>query len=147
VSVTIGGSTEPPDVEYITTAQWLQEVLPELLAAPRLGLDTETTGLDPLTAQLRLVQLALPTRTILIDVFQVPLPLLTPVFTQPAITLLGHNLKFDLKFLVAAGFTLASGGRGYDAMGAAARCCRPTSTQRVLQPRQRGGPGAWVAAR
>ena len=33
----------------------LERALPELLVAPMLGFDTEGTGLDPLTARVRLV--------------------------------------------------------------------------------------------
>lgn len=67
--------------------------------AGTVALDTETTGLDPLRDQLRLVQLGLPDgRTFLIDVFETGA--LGPVAEALAdTTVVGHHLQFDLAFL------------------------------------------------
>jgi DNA polymerase-1 len=91
--------------------------LPEIVAAPALGFDTEGTGLDPLTARIRLVQLAAGRRTYLVDVFRLPLPALQPVLDR-AQRLVGHNLKFDYRMLLAAGLRLPAdlGRRTSDTM-------------------------------
>jgi ribonuclease D len=67
-----------------------------------LAVDTETTGLDPLRDRLRLLQFALPDRVLLVDVWQVPVQQLAPVFTASHL-LAFHNAKFDLAFLHGAG--------------------------------------------
>jgi DNA polymerase-1 len=78
------------------------------LQASTLALDTETTGLDPLTDRLRLVQLATPTHTYVIDAHRCPVRILAPLFSAER-RLIGHNLKFDLKFLVTAGLPWPEG--------------------------------------
>jgi len=83
------------------------ETLAQALAALRhctiVGLDTETTGLDPLTDRLRLLQLAAPGWPVLvIDLWQMPEGSREPLrrsLTQPATVKIVHNGKFDLKFL------------------------------------------------
>jgi DNA polymerase-1 len=86
----------------------LTAVLPRFLAAPTLGLDTETTGLDPFMDRLRLVQLAVPDGPVyLIDCFAADPRLLAPLFAAPnGPTLVGHNLTFDLRFLIQAGLPI-----------------------------------------
>jgi DNA polymerase-1 len=76
--------------------------LPALCAAPVVGVDVETTGLDPFTDRLRLVQFALADRVIVVDADQVPLQRLAPVLGA-AHMLVFHNAKFDIKMLRAAG--------------------------------------------
>jgi DNA polymerase I-like protein with 3'-5' exonuclease and polymerase domains len=111
-----GGGAAPPRIEagaqafdaepvLVTTAAELERALPEILAAPALGFDTEGTGLDPLTARVRLVQFATVRRTYLVDVFRLPLPALQPII-DGAQRLVGHNLKFDLRMLMAGGIRL-----------------------------------------
>jgi DNA polymerase-1 len=71
-------------------------------------LDLETTGLDPRTDRIRLLSLNLDTPdggriTYLVDCFMVdPAPLLAVL---PGRELVGHNLLFDLRFLMRFGFT------------------------------------------
>jgi DNA polymerase-1 len=81
-----------------------------------VGLDTETTGLDPLVDRVRLLQVATGRGTFVIDVFALPDPPaalaeLFAVLTQ--VEVLGHNLQFDLRFLARLGFTP---GRMFDTM-------------------------------
>src|SRR6516225_1833309 len=72
----------PKAPPLITAARELDQVLPALCAAPLVGVDTETTGLDPLTDRLRLVQCAVPGGpAVAVDVWQVPVQLLEPIFT------------------------------------------------------------------
>jgi DNA polymerase-1 len=101
-TITVGPTLDLPEVEYVTTASRLAAVLLDLAACPRLGFDIETTGLDPRTAQIRLLQFATPSRVVLVDAYQCPLPLLAPLLHSPA-QFVGHNLKFELHFLAAAG--------------------------------------------
>lgn len=54
----------------ITSDAALRNVLPELLRAEVVGLDTETTGLDPRSHRPRLVQLAIPGRVYVVDCFR-----------------------------------------------------------------------------
>ncbi|MBA2449938.1 MAG: bifunctional 3'-5' exonuclease/DNA polymerase [Chloroflexi bacterium] len=107
---------EPRRTALDWRARTLRAALPELLAAPALGLDTETTGLDPRSHRLRLVQFALPDgRVYVVDLFRVDPRLLAPVLAD-APRIIGHNLKFDLAFLAAAGLPVPTGGRLFDTM-------------------------------
>src|SRR5262249_42953040 len=120
-TVTVGATCialAPPDVALITGADELQAALPALLAEPWLGLDTETTGLDPHRDRLRLVQLATRDGAYVIDAFQLDVCALAPVLEGGAV-LVGHNLKFDLRFLAAAGLPVPAGERLFDTMLAA----------------------------
>jgi DNA polymerase-1 len=95
----------------MTDATTLRERLPELPAAPQLGLDIETTGLDPYTSAVRLVQLATTSnRVLVVDAARVDPRLLAPVLAG-AHRLVGHNLKFDLAHLTHAGLAVPEGER------------------------------------
>ncbi|HYH69594.1 MAG TPA: hypothetical protein VD866_33165, partial [Urbifossiella sp.] len=75
-------------------------------SAGPIGLDTETTGLDHARDRVRLLQLATASGTFLIDVFAVSPAALAPVFEALATAgVVGHNLGFDLPFLMRLGFT------------------------------------------
>jgi len=89
-----------------------------LVALPVLGLDSETTGLDPRSHRVRLVQLATPDgRVFIIDLFNVNPRVLGPLFDPTAGPILaGHNLRFDLGFLAAAGLPVPNGTRLFDSM-------------------------------
>ena len=72
-----------------------------------VGLDTETTGLNPDHDRVRLIQLALTEETAIVDCFafddpKAPLsPLLDALAT---VEIVGHNLGFDVRFLAKLGF-------------------------------------------
>ena len=72
-----------------------------------IGIDTETTGLDPLTDRVRLLQLAAPGWPVLvIDLWQIPAGTREPLrqlLASPTLIKIFHNAKFDLKFLRQAG--------------------------------------------
>ncbi|MGE3600612.1 MAG: DNA polymerase, partial [Dehalococcoidia bacterium] len=90
----------------VTTGEQLAGVVTELAANPSLlGVDTETTGLDPLTDRLRLIQIALADHVFLIDCFAVDPRPLRAVFTAER-QIAGHNLAFDLRFLESAGVSV-----------------------------------------
>jgi DNA polymerase I-like protein with 3'-5' exonuclease and polymerase domains len=89
--------------QLITEAAEIPPIAERLRAEPVVGLDTETTGLDPHTRRLRLLQLATPNETFIFDCFR-----LTPGQLEPILDLLAaahpikvaHNAKFDAKFLL-----------------------------------------------
>jgi DNA polymerase I-like protein with 3'-5' exonuclease and polymerase domains len=90
--------TNPTELAIVTT------VIGE---SSLVGLDTETTGLDPRTDRLRLLSLCCDTTdggtvTYLIDSFAAdPSPLWETLSMVPVV---GHNLVFDHQFLVRLGF-------------------------------------------
>ena len=68
-----------------------------------LGIDTETTGLDPHTSKVRLIQIATRNQqTIIIDCFKCNPKLIQPLLLNDAIKVF-HNAKFDLQFLFKVG--------------------------------------------
>ncbi len=80
------------------------------MAAPVIGIDTETTGLDPHTEKVRLVQIAVEGEpTLIIDCFEV-LPegkeLLQDMMTSNNVKVF-QNAKFDLSFLRATGIDVS----------------------------------------
>jgi DNA polymerase-1 len=107
-AVSVEATFEPPAVEYLTQPSRLEAILPQLLQTPALALDIETSGLDPLTDRLRTIQVATPRYTLIVDAYTCPPQMLAPVFTTVP-RLMGHNLKFDCKFLVAAGLPWPTG--------------------------------------
>jgi DNA polymerase-1 len=85
-------------------------------AADPVGLDVETTGLDPRTSRVRLLQVATVDRVFVIDLFALPDPAadLADLFAALArAEVIGHNLQFDLRFLAPLGF---APGRTFDTM-------------------------------
>ena len=91
--------------ELVRDSHSLQRTLCPLYTAKVYGLDCETTGLDPHTASLRLVQIAVPNRpVIIIDLAAIAKSELQPLkklLTGKAIKIF-QNGKFDLSFLTLA---------------------------------------------
>ncbi len=107
------------EIKVVTSsAEWIYAI-EEVKAAGRCGLDLETTGLDPLRARLRLAQLSIPCgktadaqgnpvedstcRVFIADCFRlgheaVVAPL-AEIIADPEVTIISHNLKFDLAFI------------------------------------------------
>ena len=80
----------------------LTAVLNAVEESALIGLDTETTGLDPREDRLRLLSLGTERGTWLVDCFAVdPRPLFEALAAVPVV---GHNLAFDLGFLAVLGF-------------------------------------------
>ncbi|MBO0723041.1 MAG: DNA polymerase, partial [Blastocatellia bacterium] len=92
-----------PGYKLVREAHDLPLVADALNAEPVIGLDTETTGLDPHTAKLRLIQLATPETSFIIDLFRLTAGALTPILAllaAPRPLKVLHNAKFDAKFLL-----------------------------------------------
>jgi DNA polymerase I-like protein with 3'-5' exonuclease and polymerase domains len=92
-----------PDYKLITESRELPLVVDALLGEPVIGLDTETTGLDPHTSKLRLIQIATPQKSFIIDLFRLPAGALIPILdllSAPRPVKVLHNSKFDAKFLL-----------------------------------------------
>ncbi|XP_026194177.1 uncharacterized protein LOC34619093 [Cyclospora cayetanensis] len=96
---------QQPELQQRLNPEWQPEAggyrQPEGLIA--MGLDVETTGLDPHSSSLRLVQVALPELPCLVyDVAKLPpasLEGLLLLLQTPLITKVMHHAKFDLSFL------------------------------------------------
>jgi len=89
--------------KLITTPEALRELINAASHQMILGVDTETTGLDPFTSRVRLVQIALPEQVFVIDLFNVDAfqnPQFKALFTAPQPVKIFHNAKFDLKMLL-----------------------------------------------
>jgi len=108
------------DGEYraITTAEELQALVHQMAASRRISIDTETTGLSPHTSKLCGISISTqPGKGYYIPVMapagQPHLSLaevvsaLRPVLENGEIAKCGHNLKFDINMLRAAGIRLA----------------------------------------
>ncbi len=100
----------------ILTSENLEQLAQRLEAAPAFAFDTETTGLDPRTAELVGISISLQAH----EAFYIPvghrylgmpdqlprqtvLDRLRPAFGNPVIRKVGQNLKFDLQILATAG--------------------------------------------
>ena len=116
-----------PDYYVVDTAEALEAVLSDLQGVPRLAVDTETTGTDPLTAALVGISLSdAPGRAWYLPVGhergqQLPLEAareaLAPVLENPDLTVIMHHAKYDLNVLARHG--LRVDGRVFDTMIAA----------------------------
>ena len=114
---------ETKGFQLITTEDQLQKVCQQMATAPFLVLDTETTSLDPLVAELVGISLCTTAEEAYylpighrdndgnLVANQLPLGLvqksLTPLFSNPDLPKLGHNLKFDLPILENHGLRLS----------------------------------------
>lgn len=105
---------------YIDKDKKLDEVLSMISSSKILGIDTETTGLDPITNKVRLLQIAAADRPVLvIDMFLLSEEAkhkLKNIFNTDSVKVF-QNAKFDLEFLLANGFNFS--GQIFDTMLAA----------------------------
>src|SRR3989440_2481459 len=94
--------------QLVKTPEELRHAVSELSNAQVIGLDTETTDLDPYLARLRLIQLATPDGVFIIDVNRFvdidlkrgdALAPLRQLFSSPRPIKIAHNAKFDAKFI------------------------------------------------
>ena len=96
------------NIHVITDFAALDEVKKGILGAAVVGIDFETTGLDPLVNRIRLVQIACRAEdgsvvVWVIDAFKVGGPalqeLLADLFADEGVVKISHNAKFELGFL------------------------------------------------
>ena len=94
--------------EVIKTPPDLRHAIDTLSNQSALGLDTETTDLDPYTSRLRLIQLAAPDKVFIIDLDAFrngslseseTLAPLRRLLEAPRPIKIAHNAKFDAKFI------------------------------------------------
>src|SRR6266508_5554401 len=94
--------------QIITNAEELSRAVVELSNKHAVGLDTETTELDPYLGRLRLIQLATPDGVYLVDLNRFAegdlkrseaLASLRRLCTSPRPIKIAHNAKFDAKFI------------------------------------------------
>lgn len=89
--------------QIINTPDELRAAVAHLSAEPFVGFDTETTGLDPHTSRMRLMQFASPQKSYVIDLFQFSTAGLTPALELLAAerpVKIAHNAKFDAEFVL-----------------------------------------------
>ena len=94
--------------KVIKTAAEVRAAIESLSKQTVIGLDTETTELDPFTARLRLIQLASPEGVFIVDLNSFAdsdmkqseaLQPLRQLFNSPRPIKIAHNAKFDAKFI------------------------------------------------
>src|SRR2546422_5736370 len=93
--------------QLVTNGEELRRAVDELSTKHAIGLDTETTDLDPYTARLRLIQLASPDGVRIVDlqVFNEDMKRseeiesLRQMLAAPRPIKIAHNAKFDAKFI------------------------------------------------
>jgi len=92
--------------QLIDTAFNLETALQPFQQAKIIGIDGETTGLDPYQAKIRLLQLAIPDHpVIIVDLWAIEPSSLEPLrllLASPALKV-GHNLKFEWQMLAFIG--------------------------------------------
>ena len=94
--------------QLVTTAEELRRAVDELFHKHAVGLDTETTELDPYLGRLRLIQLASPDGVYIVDLNRfadadlksgAEMEPLRQLLTAPRPIKIAHNAKFDAKFI------------------------------------------------
>ncbi|HWP42999.1 MAG TPA: DNA polymerase, partial [Blastocatellia bacterium] len=87
----------------ITNLAGVEQMMGRIKGHAVIGVDTETTGLDPYRSRVRLLQIAVPDQGFVIDLFKVAAldhhPL-RQLFTSEHPVKALHNAKFDLKMLL-----------------------------------------------
>lgn len=87
-------------IQVIANPASYKEMVQKLERAKLIGVDTETTGLDPYTYSLLLVSLYDGDTAYVVDFTKLPLEYikyLKPTLENPAILKVGHNLSFEWK--------------------------------------------------
>src|ERR687892_816253 len=94
--------------QVIKTPDEVRRAIEAISSQPVVGLDTETTELDPFTSRLRLIQLATPDRVFIFDFDAFAngdaaksdaLAPLRRLLSAPRPIKIAHNAKFDAKFI------------------------------------------------
>ena len=123
---------------YATNEEQFKQALSELNEIPKLCLDLETTGLDSHVSKPRLVQLCttdekIQDRTVyVLDLFKIPTTTGLKGLIESREMLLGHNLNFDLQFLLSLGIDYK--GKIFDTY-IAERCLRAGFKEKKISPK------------
>lgn len=95
------------DILVARTEAEIDHAYETLVAATVLGCDTETSGLSARHGRLFSVQFSDGAFNVLVPVSEgVPLGRLAEILTEPAITKIFHNARFDLDFLGENGYSV-----------------------------------------
>ena len=89
--------------KLVTTEKALEKALEAISRHQVIGVDTETTSLDPFGGGVRLLQIATREDSFVIDLFQLPAMKhtgLREMLSSTTTTKVFHNAKFDLKMLL-----------------------------------------------
>jgi DNA polymerase-1 len=86
-------------IHFITEQSKVTPLLPIFMSKPAWGIDTETTGLDPFTSKVVLLQIGTNDDQYIIDTRKVSIEPLRPFLESRTIKKIGHNLKFDYKMI------------------------------------------------
>lgn len=89
------------DGQLITNAEALGQIANEILRKPWVGIDTETTALNPREGEIRLLQINTGDNIYLIDLFKTGTmgPIKDALANSPKCVKILHNAKFDQKWL------------------------------------------------
>ena len=88
-------------INYITDVDSARKIVSDLQTEQVIGLDIETTGLDPVLDKIRTIQLATTSAAWVIDAYSVPLCELIPILKDGPTKVI-QNAKFDASFLYNA---------------------------------------------
>lgn len=100
------------DNEHFITIS-IEEIVESLKDIALIGLDLETTGLDPHTDKILMMQFSTEEAVYIIDTRTHSILNFQTILTNTDKTFIGHNIKFDYGFLKSEGITLP---KVYDTM-------------------------------
>ena len=141
----------------ITSENDLRAAVEELRTSHAIGVDTETTGFEPHSSQIRLVQLASPEKSYVIDTFQFNAlnnAELRALLESPRPIKALHNAKFDFKMLkylagiemnpmfdsMLADILILAGERGSHSLAACCERYLDTPIDKTMQSSNWAGP-------
>ena len=97
------------DILVARSESQIQEAYQRLRSATALGCDTETSGFNPRVGKLFSIQFSDGVFNVLVPISEgVSLGPLADILADPAIVKIFHNARFDLEFLVNAGYAVNS---------------------------------------
>jgi DNA polymerase-1 len=102
-SAAVSSDGSPPSYQLVTEQRDLAPVRWALDESGEVGVDIETTGLDPRRDKVRLLSLATERGTFIIDAFRVDVRALFDHLTEKPLVV--HNGAFDLAFLTRLGLS------------------------------------------
>lgn len=85
--------------KFLTTTSEVEEIFPHLMRKKVWALDTETSGLDPHTDKVVLLQIGDESTQYVIDTRRASIEPIRAFFESQEIKKVGHNLKFDYKMI------------------------------------------------